>query len=80
MSTTTKQDESFSSDMEDYIEVKVSKSALENAIEWIRKNLDPDDVFEEDKLLKFAAGYIPTDVFPEADLIDWAENNGYVKG
>lgn len=79
MSTTQKQDESFSSHINECVETKLSGSALGEAINWIKENLDPDDVFEEDLLLKFAAGYIPSDVFTEKDLQDWAENNGYTK-
>ena len=77
MSTTTRQDEDFASELID--SVVISKSALENAINWIGSNLDPDTVFEEQKLLDFARGYLPDDVFNEKELRDWAESNGYTK-
>jgi hypothetical protein len=79
MTTSTKQARYFADHIADYIEAKVEDSALGNAIEWIKNNLDPDDVFEEKKLLEFAAGYMPNDVFPEIELRKWAEDNGYSK-
>lgn len=38
---TTKQDDDFADEMKD--DVSVKRSALDSAIEWIRKNLDPDE-------------------------------------
>lgn len=41
-------------------EVKIARGALGEAIEWIAKNLDPEDVFETYKLEAWAEsnGYI----------------------
>ncbi len=45
-------------------------SLLEDAIEWIRTNLNPDDVFEEDRLLEAVqAAYSPDDVFTKDELL-----------
>ena len=41
-------DNEFASEMQQYVEIH--KSALDNAIEWIAKELDPEDVFSEKKL------------------------------
>jgi hypothetical protein len=49
-------------EIEDLIEVKttIKNSALEYAIDWISKNIDPEDVFSETQLEKWAEanGYV----------------------
>jgi hypothetical protein len=50
--TTAQQDRAFIADI-------ISASLLEEAIDWIASNLNPDDVF------------------PDSDLEEWAERNGY---
>jgi len=45
MSTTVKQDTDFASQMNDLVTITVDGSALEIAIDYIGKNLNPDDVF-----------------------------------
>lgn len=35
-------------------EIKMSSSTLDNAIDWISSNLNPDDVFSESDLEKWA--------------------------
>ena len=52
MSTTSKQDKSFSEDLISY--VLVEKSALGAAIEWIGSNLNPDQVFSDKDLEAWA--------------------------
>ena len=52
--TTTEEDKKF-------IEYVIEKSLLEESIEWIRDNLEPEDVFGE------------------AQLKDWAKDNGMVE-
>jgi len=42
---TGSQDVQFSKTLEDYINVSLSGSALDGAIEWIKDNLDPEDIF-----------------------------------
>lgn len=61
--STTRQDNSFSSLMEDLVDTKVtlSSSALDSAIDFISNEFEPDDVFTEKQ------------------LIDWAERNGFIK-
>ncbi|HRP33524.1 MAG TPA: hypothetical protein PKV73_16625 [Agriterribacter sp.] len=41
-------------------EVKLSRTALDNAIDWISQNLDPDDVFDSKQLSTWAEnnGYV----------------------
>ena len=49
------QDKSFAELMKDSIdEVKMSTSSLDNAIEWIGENLQPEDVFSEKELERWA--------------------------
>lgn len=60
---TARQDELFASEMSDMVEestVKMSKSTLDVAIDWIQRNLEPDDVFSEKQLDNWAEsnGYI----------------------
>lgn len=58
---TTKQDADFANIMKDCVdEIKMSNTSLDNAIEFIGDNLDPDDVFTTKKLEAWAEnnGYI----------------------
>jgi hypothetical protein len=58
---TTKQDSDFADLMKDNVdEVKMSKTALDEAVSWIGDNLDPDDVFNEKSLSAWAEsnGYV----------------------
>ena len=52
---TNKQDKEFSELMEQNVDtITVSSTALDNAIDWISDNLDPDSVFSEKKLEAWA--------------------------
>jgi len=53
MSTTTRQDADFNDSV-------ISHSLLEESIEWIGSNLDPEDVFDDSDLVYWATsnGYI----------------------
>lgn len=52
---TTRQDLDFAEEMKNSVdEVKMSHSSLDNAIIWIGDNLDPGDVFSEEKLKDWA--------------------------
>jgi hypothetical protein len=51
---------------EDFVGAILSEHALDDAIEWIQANLEPEDVFSLDELAKWAKV--------------WAENDGYIKG
>ncbi len=49
------QDRSFAELMQGQtLEVKISNSALDEAIEWIAKNLSPDDIFSTKELENWA--------------------------
>lgn len=52
------QDQDFADEMHGY--AKIQKAALDHAIEWMGKNLDPDDVFDEKDLIAWAEsnGYV----------------------
>lgn len=52
MSTTTKQDKDFASELAG--EVRLEPSALQTAIDWIKDNLKPDDVFSDKDLETWA--------------------------
>lgn len=52
---TSKEDASFAELMKDQVdEVKMSNTALDNAIDWIGSNLSPDEVFSEKQLQDWA--------------------------
>jgi len=72
MATTSAQDTSF-------IKEIISTSLLEDSIAWIASNLSPDDVFDDKTLLVYVAQDKVENVFPESELEEWAENNGYTK-
>jgi hypothetical protein len=61
--STARQDNNFSSLMEDLLETKVTVSglALESAIDFISSEFEPEDIFTEKQ------------------LTDWAERNGFIK-
>lgn len=64
---------------EDFAE-KVFRESLENAIEWIKDNLHPNDVFDAGELFKWVSKNAkPDEVFDEDDLAAWAEANGFVR-
>jgi hypothetical protein len=80
MGTTTKQDQAFRELVEEQISLTVLSSALEAAIEHIRDNFSPDEVFSEDALVEYVKdNKLPIDVFEEHTLESWAESNGYTK-
>lgn len=76
---------------EDFIETVIPSDLLDTAIEWLKTNMSPDQVFEDEALIKWAhdndmrtleetAGrFSPEDVFEQHVLRDWAEQNGYVE-
>ena len=76
LSTDYKQQQDFLSS----IRAELPIGLLEIAIDWIAANLTPSQVFSERELLDYASdGYSCDEVFKQADLEDWAENNGYIK-
>lgn len=57
----------------------VLDSILQDAIDWIQKNMNPDDVFTDDDLTSWATSKEIDSVFPAKELEAWAESNGYSK-
>lgn len=52
---TTRQDSSFAQEATSWVdEVKMSNTALDNAISWMSDNLSPDDVFSHKQLSQWA--------------------------
>jgi len=52
---TNRQDTDFAEVMKDSVdEVKMSNTSLDNAIEWIQSQLEPDEVFTEKQLISWA--------------------------
>jgi hypothetical protein len=47
MPTTHRQDQSFIAEV-------VPKDLLEQSLDWIRSNMEPEDVFGEDRLIEWA--------------------------
>lgn len=72
MSTTSTQDTNFLNSV-------IGNGLLESAIDWIKDNIDPQEVFGEKELLSWASNYSPEEVFSESTLETWAESNGYTK-
>lgn len=58
---TQSQDRSFADEMQKSVyEVIMSSASLDNAIEWMQQNLEPEDIFSEKQLSNWAeaAGWI----------------------
>jgi hypothetical protein len=58
--------------------------ALDKAIEWIRDNLSPDEVFVEEHLTEWAMENLSNllsvdEVYAEPELVEWATENGFVR-
>lgn len=52
---TNGQDKNFAEEMAQQLdELKMSSSTLDNAIQWMQDNLEPDDVFTEKQLKDWA--------------------------
>lgn len=61
-------------------EVKFDSSLLHSAIEFIRDNFKPEEVFDDDVLRDYVCkNSLPNDVFLFSELEEWAEANGFVK-
>lgn len=72
MATTSTQDREF-------IQSVVGSDLLESSIDWIVKNMNPDEVFPESDLKNWANSKECEDIFTKSELSAWAEDNGYVK-
>jgi hypothetical protein len=57
---------------DDFIAELISAAPLDTAIEWIKGNLSPDDVFDEDQLAAHARSNIEIDdVYSERNILDY---------
>lgn len=57
-----------------------AERTLQLAIKWLAENAEPNDVFDESKLKEHVARtWQPSEVFPDRELQEWAEDNDYVK-
>jgi len=72
MATSTKQDK-------DFLESVIATDLLEQSIQWITGNMEPEEVFGENRLTQWAQSMELDSIFTEKELGEWAENNGYVK-
>lgn len=53
---------------------------LDQALSWIKSNMDIDDVYEAKEILQYIReNYDAEVVFDRKELEQWAEANGYVK-
>ena len=58
-----------------FIEEIMPNNLLEQAIEWISSNMEPEDVFSKERLLEYAQALSPEDVFSEEALVEWADRS-----
>lgn len=54
MATSNKQDRDYSEMINGTVTVSIPLSILEDSVEWIKKNMEPEDVFSEDQLSTWA--------------------------
>lgn len=52
----------------------------DEVIDFVKEHLDPESVFGEERLNKWARQFEPEEVFEEKALQEWARVNGYVLG
>lgn len=58
----------------------LSQWPLDAALEWIKKTLGPEEVFDHAELISWARDNCsPADVFSDKELAEWAEGHGYIK-
>jgi len=62
-----------------FVEDLLSEDFLDNAIQWIKENLEINDVFDEDDIIEFAESYGMIDPNNEDEMAEWAASNGYEK-
>jgi len=70
MTTTYEQDSKFIHDI-------VGENILEEVLGWIKSNMNPEDVFDEQALKNWAIENVKVNEYDEEDLRDWANENGY---
>ena len=67
----------------------LSASLLDDAVHWIRNNLSPEEVFDDDQLIEYvkesadvddvSATCTPAEVFSEQELAAWAAEQGWIQ-
>ena len=74
---TSRQDVEFKSSL---IELLIPNNVLDEVINIINaSNLSPDDIFDDKRLREWAEYNDYIDKHNEADMEEWAENNGWTK-
>lgn len=70
----------YSLQEKDFKEYVLGNDLLGDAVRWISKNLDPEDVFDKSDLIRLAADNCdnPEEIFDAATLEAWALDNGWV--
>lgn len=64
----------------EFIKAVIDTDLLSKAIEWIKENLSPEEVFIEGELVEWVGDHCaPEDVFEEEKLKAWAEDKGFVE-
>lgn len=64
---------------ESFINALISTDLLDQAIDWVKDNLEPADVYGDDVIVGLNQKYDPQDIFTKDQLESWAEDNGYEK-
>lgn len=76
MATTKQQEQGFKKSMAEALPL----SFLGSMLDWIRDNLNPDEVFDNAQLKKLVGNTcLPDEVFSEEDLKRWAIENGFTQ-
>lgn len=57
----------------------VPDGILQDAIDWISKNMSPEDVFTDADLTSWASGQEIDSIYPVKELESWALDNGFTK-
>lgn len=74
--SSSEQDKSFKK----AIGEELPNSLLGTAIDWIRDNINPDEVFEMAALKSFVGNTcLPDEVFSDEELKKWAEAKGFTR-
>lgn len=57
---------------------ELPQSILQSCIDWMRDNMNPDEVFDITELVRFISNAkMPDEVFSEQELARWAIEKGY---
>jgi hypothetical protein len=73
--TTVKQEKEFVAMLGN----ELPKSLLGDTLDWIRDNLDPGDIYDQQRLNQYVGQLAaPEEVFSEDELKAWAIDKGYI--